>query len=271
MPAPNSGFVAVAAGSQHSLGLKGVMAGEGDLDPNETVVLNPGGGSGDPTVDALVTITNVSGPDNATVIATEIAGNPHPGAGEYAVLGRTLRIDTSLANGQFFMTVQIPFAQADLPPSTDPLSIDLSYFDAASGNWLLAVNANTQNSPGHSGPRGDRSAEVGVIPSALSTDLGDYGVFWNPTAGVGFVWANVDHATDFAPGVPVTQVGDLNCDGTVDFDDINPFVKALAGRAGYEAAYPNCLWLNGDIDGNGSVDFDDINPFVRCLVNSGCP
>jgi len=65
--------------------------------------------------------------------------------------------------------------------------------------------------------------------------------------------------------------GDLNCDGAVDFDDINPFVTALVGRAGYEAAYPWCNWLNADINGNGAVDFDDINPFVSCLVAGECP
>jgi hypothetical protein len=64
--------------------------------------------------------------------------------------------------------------------------------------------------------------------------------------------------------------GDMNCDGYVDFDDINPFVSALVGRAGYEAQLPNCSWLNGDIDLNGAVDFDDINPFVSCLVAGGC-
>jgi len=66
-------------------------------------------------------------------------------------------------------------------------------------------------------------------------------------------------------------LGDMNCDGAVDFDDINPFVAALVGRTGYEAHYPQCRWLNGDIDGNGAVDFDDINPFVTCLVASRCP
>jgi hypothetical protein len=32
------------------------------------------------------------------------------------------------------------------------------------------------------------------------------------------------------------QLGDLNCDGKVDFDDIDPFVLALGGPAAYYAA-----------------------------------
>lgn len=62
---------------------------------------------------------------------------------------------------------------------------------------------------------------------------------------------------------PIT--GDMDCDGDVDFDDINPFVLALSGEAGYEAAYPDCQWLNGDTDGDGDVDFDDINGFVGLI------
>jgi hypothetical protein len=67
------------------------------------------------------------------------------------------------------------------------------------------------------------------------------------------------------------NVGDTNCDGVVDFDDINPFVAALVDREGYESQYPGCPWLTGDIDGSETVDFDDINPFVACLVAGECP
>jgi len=61
--------------------------------------------------------------------------------------------------------------------------------------------------------------------------------------------------------------GDLDCDGDVDFDDINPFVLALSGETAYLAQYPTCYWLNADCDGDGDVDFDDINPFVNLLGN----
>ncbi len=59
--------------------------------------------------------------------------------------------------------------------------------------------------------------------------------------------------------------GDMDCDGDVDFDDIDPFVLALSGEAAYYAQFPECNWLNGDIDDNGAVDFDDINPFVSLI------
>lgn len=61
-------------------------------------------------------------------------------------------------------------------------------------------------------------------------------------------------------------VGDLNCDGLVNFLDINPFVLALTNPAAYENAYPACSLCNADIDLDGFVDFRDINPFVRLLT-----
>ena len=58
--------------------------------------------------------------------------------------------------------------------------------------------------------------------------------------------------------------GDANCDGVVDFLDINPFVLALSDPQTYQTLYPGCFPLN-DINGDGRVDFEDINPFVAVL------
>jgi hypothetical protein len=62
------------------------------------------------------------------------------------------------------------------------------------------------------------------------------------------------------------RLGDLNCDGSVDFGDINAFVSALTGYAAYHAEYPACLWLNADCNLDGVVNFADINPFVDLLA-----
>lgn len=64
---------------------------------------------------------------------------------------------------------------------------------------------------------------------------------------------------------PAPTPGDLDCDGYIDFDDIDPFVLALSDPVAYQAAYPNCNYLNGDCDNDGDVDFDDINAFVALL------
>jgi hypothetical protein len=65
--------------------------------------------------------------------------------------------------------------------------------------------------------------------------------------------------------------GDLNCDGVVDFGDINPFVLRLSNLPGYKAMYPDCPDANGDIDGDGVVGFGDINPFVALLTGAPIP
>jgi len=65
------------------------------------------------------------------------------------------------------------------------------------------------------------------------------------------------------PAPPPT--GDVNCDGTVDFGDINPFVQALADPSGYAATYPLCDVLQADCNDDGVVDFADINPFIALL------
>jgi len=64
------------------------------------------------------------------------------------------------------------------------------------------------------------------------------------------------------------QVGDANCDGVVNFDDIDPFVAALTGPAAWSAALGGapCDYLcANDINADGSVNFDDIDPFVAVL------
>lgn len=86
----------------------------------------------------------------------------------------------------------------------------------------------------------------------------------------GFGWVTADLKAIRMVGTITAQaflfpLGDMNCDGAVNFDDIDPFVLALGGEYGYHAAYPNCDWLNGDCNADGTVDFEDIDPFVALL------
>jgi hypothetical protein len=64
----------------------------------------------------------------------------------------------------------------------------------------------------------------------------------------------------------VGELGDLNCNYTLGFDDITPFVLVLTSPAQWHATYPGCPIENGDINRNGSVGFDDINPFVALFT-----
>ncbi len=72
---------------------------------------------------------------------------------------------------------------------------------------------------------------------------------------------------EIPPTTPPSLPGDLNCDGVVDFLDINAFVLAISDPVGYATAYPGCNIMNGDCNGDGVVDFNDINDFVALLTH----
>lgn len=72
---------------------------------------------------------------------------------------------------------------------------------------------------------------------------------------------------------PVTCTGDTDCDGDVDFEDIDSFLLAFQGAAVYNdpvTGFPCCPWLNGDANGDLTVDFFDIDAFIGLLGNI-CP
>lgn len=64
---------------------------------------------------------------------------------------------------------------------------------------------------------------------------------------------------------------DLNCDGAVNFGDVNPFVLYLLNFAAWQGTYADCPPENGDIDGDGTYGqglIGDINPFVSLLTGN---
>jgi hypothetical protein len=63
----------------------------------------------------------------------------------------------------------------------------------------------------------------------------------------------------------LTRTGDVNCDGALNFDDIDPFVLALSDPAGYTSEFAGCPLANADANGDGAVNFDDIDAFVDLL------
>ncbi len=65
-----------------------------------------------------------------------------------------------------------------------------------------------------------------------------------------------------------TCIGDMNCDGSITYADVDLFVASLSGEAAWP--YTNCAWLNADTNGDGEVTFADIDPFVA-LLGTECP
>lgn len=63
------------------------------------------------------------------------------------------------------------------------------------------------------------------------------------------------------------KIADINCDNSIDFGDINPFVSAIQGEVDYYLEYPDCNWLNADCNEDGTISLGDINPFVDILMD----
>ena len=90
-----------------------------------------------------------------------------------------------------------------------------------------------------------------------------------------FAWAQ-DPTTVMGPkevynstmtyGWPMTFTGDMNCDGEVNFGDVQPFANALADAGAWQATYPDCNIMNGDVNGDGQFNFGDIQAFVGLLA-----
>ncbi len=115
-----------------------------------------------------------------------------------------------------------------------------------------------------------------LLVSSAGTDIRDNvfrlvhldfdGDFFDP--GETIVWRSAHGGAfiEYARSLEyIVLVGDANCDGSIDFDDINPFVLALADPDAYGAQFPDCRLLNADCDFDGAVTFDDINAFVGLL------
>lgn len=63
-------------------------------------------------------------------------------------------------------------------------------------------------------------------------------------------------------------LGDMDCDGDVDFDDIDPFALGLIDPEAYENQFGVPPTTKGDLDENGRFDFDDIEGFVDILTGN---
>ncbi len=66
------------------------------------------------------------------------------------------------------------------------------------------------------------------------------------------------------PDCGAVLLGDMNCDGTVDLNDIPNFIIALLDPANFP---PNCDMLNGDFDTSGDMSGTDLQGFVDVLTN----
>ncbi len=81
-------------------------------------------------------------------------------------------------------------------------------------------------------------------------------------------------ACDPNPCSPAVCRGDANCDGGVNWRDIDFFVAGMSGQAAWESMFlpgtPDCPYGNCDANGDTAVNWRDIDPLVA-LMNTTCP
>ncbi len=78
-----------------------------------------------------------------------------------------------------------------------------------------------------------------------------------------------------SPCAPPACAGDGNCDGTINWRDIDFLVAGQndnlsAWQALFVPPEPSCTFANLDTDGDGHVNWRDIDPFIA-LMNTTCP
>ncbi len=84
--------------------------------------------------------------------------------------------------------------------------------------------------------------------------------------------ADGDGLGDVCDPCPAPEArGDADCDGIVDFFDIDPFIMSLFDPAGYAASYCGGTPCGADVDCSGVVDFFDIDSFIACLFGGCAP
>ncbi len=68
--------------------------------------------------------------------------------------------------------------------------------------------------------------------------------------------------------------GDANCDGGINWRDIDYFVAAMSGEQSWRDMFlpgtPGCTYANNDVNGDGVVNWRDIDPFVA-VMGTSCP
>ena len=87
-----------------------------------------------------------------------------------------------------------------------------------------------------------------------------------PGDRVGVLRSDGDARVWLISGLFGGTIGDLNCDGSVNFFDIDAFVLAITDPVAYGAAYPDCDIMLADCNGDGEVNFFDIDAFVALIT-----
>ena len=205
-------------------------------------------------------------------------------------------------NGDYYMSFNVAFAQA---PDPDPVFQLRDLFDAwrievigladavtsrVESSARVLVNDGTsqamvdievldwQGNPAvgiinvamdHNGG----SAGSSAIGPVMDLGNGQYSVQLTAgtTAGLDVLRVTVEHANRSVILIPlltlrIAERGDMNADGSIDANDIEPFILALFDPGEYELRFPNIPRVAiGDMNLDGELNSADIEGFIAAL------
>ncbi len=193
----------------------------------------------------------------------DVDGWDGPTAFYLADLRAPLAWDESMTWSRLYLWADVEYGGEEMPFA---MEVDEFYPPPADREYLLELVAVPDQVVG--------APEVGTVWT-LSLDelffiLLPVHLAYDGLTGYEFAFTITASTNPCGPAVR----GDADCDGDLDFDDIDLFVAALGGEEAWAAIWdgdPPCDYLCvNDVDGSGGVDFDDIDAFVACL-SGACP
>jgi len=158
------------------------------------------------------------------------------------------------------------------------LPIDLA-FDP--GGRLLVVDSGNNRILGYSHPlmSGVPDSVFGQLGSFLTNSpnhglgmdmpdasglFGPTGVTIDPARNVHIVDTNNMRALRY--DAPFGRLGDMNCDGLIDLNDVPAWVTAVLNPTAYLSTFPACDITLGDLNADGHIDGRDVRGLVTAIL-----
>lgn len=158
------------------------------------------------------------------------------------------------------------WSSANYGPELDVVAPALEVYSLWNGNGYLTFSGTSMATPHVSGLA---ALLLGFNPSLTPGQLTDILTATVDDLGPGgfdieYGYGRINAYAALAAASPY-PMGDLNCDGAVNFFDIDAFLVALFDLAAYPTTYVGCDISRGDFDLDAAVNFFDIDPFVAAL------
>lgn len=130
------------------------------------------------------------------------------------------------------------------------------------GRVFAHLIARVTAGPGGSGSGYQNDPAWGTRPIGEAVD--------KATSQIAFTLTPNDNATGFTMYLTegMCPLGDMNCDGLVANNDIDPFTLAVVQPDQYEHDYPDCTIQNGDLNRDGIINNYDIDAFVELISSA---